>query len=71
MTLRELHWASDQRLRTEWRQTASVIAATFEPHRNHKRRSRPYTADDFDPYAQTKEEPKVRGTIQCLRALLS
>ena len=69
LTFRELQWMADQRLRAEWRQTASLIAATFEPHRDRKKRAKPYSADDFDPFAEKRREEPMRISVGQFRAL--
>jgi len=60
---------ADGRLRSEWRQTASLIAATFEPHRDRKKRNKPYSADDFDPFVKERRVETVRITKEQWRAM--
>lgn len=41
-----------------WNHTSQLVATLCELHRNPKRRSRPFTADEFHPYLRTRR----RGT---------
>ena len=41
-------------------ETSQLLATLCELHRNPKRRSRPFTADEFHPYLRTRR----RGTPQ-------
>ena len=41
-----------------WNHTAQLLATLCELQRNPKRRSRPFTADEFHPYLRTRR----RGT---------
>jgi hypothetical protein len=46
------------RRREEWSRTAAIMALTANINRDATRRSRPYTAADFDP---THERPNISG----------
>jgi len=46
---------ADHRLRTEWRQTASLMALMCELQRDRKKRRKSFSADDFDPFAERRE----------------
>jgi RecB family exonuclease len=48
------------RVRTEWQQTSSVLAFLAEPHRNPKKRSKPFKPADFDPTRGRRRLPKGR-----------
>lgn len=41
-----------------WNHTSQLVATLCELHRNPKRRSRPFTADEFHPYLRARR----RGT---------
>lgn len=51
----------------EWRQTASLIAATLEPHRNRESHPEPFTADEFDPFERRSRGTVVPASIECLK----
>jgi len=57
------------RLRSEWRQTASVIATLCELNRDRKKRPERFSPDDFDPFAESRDI-EVRGDITCLKMLV-
>jgi hypothetical protein len=56
---------SEGRGRSEWQQTASLLAMYFNAHRNPK--DSPLNPKDFDPYAP--KPPKVKVGINALRDL--
>ncbi len=62
------------RQRERWQHTSQVLAMLAEPNRDRKKRTTPYTADDFDPFADKgrKKKPigKVKGDIQDLKLLI-
>ena len=51
MTLRQLQWAADGRLRAEWEQTAMIVAKIHNAHY-----TKPVQLWEIGPYARTKQE---------------
>jgi len=49
---------ADGAAQERWNHTAQLLATLCELHRNPKRRSRAFTADEFHPYLRTRR----RGT---------
>jgi hypothetical protein len=43
------------RQRSEWQRTADLKATFLEIHRNRKKRSKPFTADEFNPFRDPPE----------------
>lgn len=41
---------AEGRGRLEWAQTAEVLCVLYNVHRDRKERSKPFTADEFNPY---------------------
>jgi len=52
LTLRELDWMAEGRLQAAWAQTSSLMALLASIHRDPKKRRRPYTPDEFNPYSK-------------------
>jgi len=50
---------ADGKLSSQWQQTATILSALCNPHRDTKRHPRPFTPDDFNPYAR-REKPKPK-----------
>jgi hypothetical protein len=50
-----------------WNHTAQILATLCELQRNPKRRSRPFTADEFHPYLRTRRRG-IPFTGELLRA---
>ena len=50
-----------------WNHTAQILATLCELQRNPKRRSRPFTADEFHPYLRTRRRG-IPFTSELLRA---
>jgi hypothetical protein len=42
---------SEGRGRLEWAQTSEVVCALYETNRDRKKRSKPFLASEFNPYA--------------------
>jgi len=40
------------RQRVEWERTAVLAVPLYEPLRDHRKRSQPFTTHDFNPYAE-------------------
>ncbi len=57
-SLRQLIWMADGAAQERWNHTAQLLATLCELQRNPKRRSQPFTADEFHPYLRTRR----RGT---------
>lgn len=55
--MRELWWMA----RASWDQIALLAMLLAEPNRNHDEYPRPYTPDDFNPYAPHREEALTPG----------
>ncbi|HOF17722.1 MAG TPA: hypothetical protein PK082_02340, partial [Phycisphaerae bacterium] len=52
-TLRELVWMAEARDKADWSRTARLLALLANCHRDPKK-TRPFQAADFDPYAGRK-----------------
>jgi hypothetical protein len=52
-----------------WAQTALLAALAAEPHRDPKRRSRPFSSDDFNPHAPKR--PPHKGALKATPQLLA
>lgn len=59
-TFRELVWAYRGHEYAAWEKVAQVCAMIAEANRDHKRRSRPYTAQDF--FKRPGSQPPRRGS---------
>jgi hypothetical protein len=59
------------REKEEWRRTYTIVAAIYEVNRNHKKRSKPYTVDDwfYERRRQTPEE--MLAVVKGLQAAFS
>jgi len=51
------------RERSEWRRTAETLSLLANVNRDPKRRSRPFTADDFDPWGKRDRGRKAGITM--------
>lgn len=51
---------AEGRERAGWQHTSAILAFLAEPHRDRKKRSRPFRPADFNPYAGGR---KRRGGI--------
>jgi hypothetical protein len=47
-------WMADGVAQERWNHTAQLLATLCELQRNPKRRSRPFTAEEFHPYLRTR-----------------
>jgi hypothetical protein len=54
-----LQWAVNGRQRDQWNHTASLIAQIAEVHRDPKKRSRPYDANEIHPMKEQAAPPVV------------
>lgn len=69
LTLRELMWMADARRHHDWGQVSSMLAATYEVHRDPKRRRKPFQPSEFNPLLQRPGRlPKV--TVSQLASML-
>ena len=70
LTLRELSWMYEGKLKDEWRQTASVISWIVNMQRDPKK-GRATTYKDFFPFEEQErsKEPRMRGSVDLLKVL--
>ncbi len=54
---------AEGRQRSEWTQTAALLAMTAEINRDRRKRSEPYTVADFDPFAEPAATPTADITV--------
>jgi hypothetical protein len=47
---------AEARREHDWGQTSSLLAATYEVHRDRKRRRRPFSPREFNPLIQPASE---------------
>jgi hypothetical protein len=66
LTLRELLWYADARTRAQWSRTANLMSLIANCHRDPKKTS-PYRADDFNPFAERREETAQPADIGLLK----
>jgi hypothetical protein len=61
------------RLRADWERTSLLAAIGANPHRDPKKRKKPYDPAEFNPFAAegkpAKKKPKIKISVDCLRAL--
>lgn len=63
LTLRELMIMAEGRQRSQWNQTASILAIIANVNRDEKKRSTPFSPSEFNPYSDAKQdEPKTVTT---------
>lgn len=62
-TMRELFWMNDGRNKSEWARTALIACLLANPNRDTKKHSKPFTPDEFNPYA-----PKRKESLQVVSA---
>lgn len=60
---------TEARRKDQWDHTADLLVALSEPHRDRKRRPRPYTSEDFHPFHRDKPRGILPGTVQDLKHL--
>lgn len=56
LTLRQLDWMAEERLRSQWNQTSTVLAAVLNVNRD-PRKSRPVRPEQLNPYARREPPP--------------
>jgi hypothetical protein len=63
---------AEARQRTAWEQTSATLALLANIHRDEKKRSSPFTPDEFNPFAVTQKQPekKLPGNIEMLKMFL-
>ncbi len=59
---------AEGRQEADWAQTSLLAVLLAEPNRNKKKRSKPFTADEFNPFA--KQRPNIKGRIEDLKVFL-
>lgn len=59
LTLRRLWRMCRARRRHDWLQTAALMAMTAEIHRDRKKRRKPFTAADFDPFQAAQRTQRL------------
>ena len=52
LTLRELVWAADARQRADWARTSAQLALLANVNRDPKKQPKPFSPEDFNPYAR-------------------
>ena len=54
----------------DWHRTAHSMALTAELNRDRKKRSRPFSANDFNPFLEDEEKvtPVPKGSFKDLKA---
>ena len=61
------------RQKAEWERTALLAAIAANPYRDTDRRPEPFTADEFNPFADPQvprpEKRQIKLSVQCLKAL--
>lgn len=58
------------RLESEWDRTAQIVAVMAELKRDSKKRAKPYTAKEFNPYRSNGSQAKAEGSIEDLKVFL-
>lgn len=65
---------AEGRGRAEWGRAASIMALVANVNRDARKRRKPFTPDDFNPYRERREKPavikvgfNVLGDIFCKR----
>jgi len=72
LTLRELFQMADARMTLEkaaWHRMAVMAVALYEPHRDTKKRRRPFTTADFNPYEPAARPSGIRLGKQTIAVL--
>jgi hypothetical protein len=61
------------RQRADWERTALLAAIGANPFRDTQKRKQPFSADDFNPFAERKlpkvEKAKIKISVECLKGL--
>ncbi len=61
------------RQEAEWDRTALLAAIGANPFRDAKRHAKPFSPNDFHPFADQKrpepEETKIKISVECLKGL--
>lgn len=52
-----------------WAHTASIMALIANVNRDPKRRSTPFTANDFNPYAKRVEPQRIKVKFSALKSI--
>ena len=60
---------ADGRRRDEWRRTARICSTMANIHRDRKSKPSPYTDDDFNDYAITHQEIRIKAPITILKSI--
>ena len=70
LTLRELVWMADGRVRQSWVHTSSVLAMIANVNRDPKK-TRAFRPDDFNPFAARSARgiPLTAGTIRAMKGM--
>ena len=63
LTLRQLLWMAEARMRQTWSHTSSVLAMIANVNRDPKKKPSPFNPADFNPYGR-KRKPGVAVTAQ-------
>ena len=61
------------RQRAEWERASLLAAIGANPYRDPKKRKRPFTPEDFNPFAKRHlprvEKTKFKVSVECLKGL--
>lgn len=55
------------RSRETWRHTSTLVWIVAEVNRSRKKRARPFTPEEFDPYERRSRRPGQRLTVGLLQ----
>ncbi len=58
---------SQSKRREAWQHTSAILATLANIHRDPKKRSRPFSSNDFNPLVQLAERKPIKGDIQILK----
>ena len=59
---------AEGKLKCQWSQTSDIVAAVYNTVRDAKKRSKPFSGDDFNPTKRRGKRPKA--SIADFRALM-
>jgi len=60
------------RQKAEWARTSLLAAIGANPYRDTKKRKKPYSPNDFNPFGDDKpvaKKPKMKISVLCLKGL--
>lgn len=62
---------SESKQRDKWNHTAQLLAMTANCNRDRKKKSSPFTSDDFNPYSDQNRKPEKKADISVLKQFVS